>query len=197
MKTLILLPAVLVAATMPFARPVTTDLPLGPNDWDIDGAHSSVVFKVRHADASWFFGTFDKIDGTVTLDPKDPAKGSVTLTIPVASIDTNDAKRDGHLKSPDFFNAKENPDITFASTAIVAKGDDLQVTGELSMAGATKTISMNVEHVGDGEFHGTRRGYLATFPVKRSDFGMTYGVDQNVLGDEVTLTISLELVQPQ
>lgn len=197
MKTLFLLPAVLVAAAMPFARTVTPEQPLGPNDWVVDGVHSSVVFKVRHADASWFFGTFDKVEGKVTLDPEAPEKGSVSLTIPVESVDTNDEKRDGHLKGPDFFKAKENPNISFASSKIMAKGDDLHVTGELSMAGASKTITIPVEHVGDGEFYGARRGYIATFPIKRSDFGMTYGVDKNVLGDEVTLTISLELVHPK
>lgn len=196
-KTLMFLPAALVAAAMPFARPVTVDQPLGPDDWVVDGAHSSVVFKVKHANASWFLGTFDKVDGTVTLDHAAPESGKVSLTIPVESVDTNDQKRDGHLKAPDFFNAKENPQITFESTAIAKKGDVLHVTGELSMAGKTNEVTIPVEHVGDGEFYGARRGYMTTFTLKRSEFGMTYGVEKNVLGDEITLMISLELVHPK
>ena len=158
--------------------------------------HSSVVFRVKHADAAWFFGTFDKISGELTLDPAKPAEGKVKLTIPVESVDTNNEKRDGHLKGPDFFSAKENPEITFESTSIAGEGHELQVTGKLSMAGETQEITIPVRHIGDGEFYGKRRGYLTEFTVQRSKFGMQYGLDDKVLGDDVTLTIGLELVKP-
>ena len=196
MKSLLLLPALLVAASMPVSAPVVTGQPLGEHDWLVDPGHSSVVFKVKHANASWFFGTFDKIEGKVTIDPDSPASGSVELTIPVDSVDTNSKRRDGHLKSGDFFSAKENPDITFRSTKIVKVGDDLSVTGELAMAGKKQTITMSVEEVGDSVARDKRRGYLATFTIKRSEFGMTYG-NAKVLGDEITLMIALELTQPK
>lgn len=197
MKSLLLLPAVLIAVSLPMTDSVVVDQPLGPNDWAVDSGHSGCVFRVKHANASWFLGTFDKVGGKVTLDANAPEKGSVELTIETESIDSNDKQRDGHLMSPDFFNAKENPEITFKSTKIVAKGKDLQVTGDLTMAGKKKSITIPVEYSGEGEFRGKRRGYMTTFMIKRSDFGMTYGVKQNTLGDDVHLTVSLELVQPK
>ena len=108
-------------------------------------------------------------------------------------MDTNDKKRDDHLKSPDFFNSKENPEITFTSTKIAKKGDLLEVTGDLAMAGKKKSVTMAVEKTGEGELMGKKiRGWMSTFTIKRSEFGMTYGVDQKALGDEVTLSIALE-----
>ncbi len=194
MKSLFLLPLVVaVAAFAPAPAPVPPAT--GEHDWTVDPVHSSVVFRVKHAGAAWFKGTFDVINGSVTLDPREPEAGSVTLTIPVASIDTNDAKRDTHLKSGDFFSAAENPEITFTSTSIAKKGDALAVTGELAMAGGKKQITIPVEKTGEGEFHGKRVGYGTMFTVKRSDFGMTWGVADESLGDEVTLTIDVELVQ--
>lgn len=194
MKTLLLLlpfSLALIGSPVPPAGAA-----VGQQAWKVDAVHSSVVFKVKHASASWFKGTFDAVDGAMTLDPSKPEAGSVQLTIPVDSVDTNDEKRDAHLEGPDFFNGKENPEITFRSTKIEAQGDTLEVTGELAMAGHTKTITMPVQKVGEGEFHGKRVGYSTTFVIKRSDFGMTYG-EEKVLGDEVTLMIDLELVQPQ
>lgn len=196
MKTLLLcLPFSLALLGTPAAGP-HAGAPLGDHDWKVDAVHSSVVFKVKHANASWFKGAFDKIDGAVTLDPSKPEAGSVQLTIPVDSVDTNDEKRDAHLEGPDFFNGKENPEITFRSSKIAKRGDQLEVTGTLAMAGHEKSITIPIEKVGEGEFHGKRVGYSTTFSVKRSDFGMTYG-EEKVLGDAVTLMIDLELVQPQ
>ena len=195
MKSLALLPVVVLAATLPFPRPVDTALPRGDHDWAVDAVHSSVVFRVKHANASYFKGSFDHVEGKLTLDPAAPAKGSVELKIAVDSIDTNDAKRDGHLKGADFFSAKENPEITFKSTKIEGKGDTLQVTGDLTMCGKTNSVTVPVTKVGEGEFHGKRVGYSATFMVQRSKFGMTYGLEGGVLGDDVTLMIDLELTQ--
>lgn len=196
MKTLLLLPFSFALFTLPTAR-VDATLPRGEHDWTVDGVHSSVVFKVKHANASWFKGSFDKIEGSVSLDPAKPEAGAVKLVIPVDSIDTNDQKRDDHLKAADFFNYKENPEITFASTKIAKQGDKLAVTGDLAMAGKSKSVTIEVEKVGEGEFYGKRVGYSTTFTVKRSDFGMTYGVEGNALGDDVTLMIDLELIQPK
>lgn len=196
MKILLALP-VLALFAVPLPRAVLAPAPAGPHDWAVDPTHSSVVFKLKHANAAWFHGTFDVVNGQVTLDPAAPETGSVTLKIPVDSVDTNDKKRDEHLKNADFFNSKENPDITFVSTKIAKKGDVLEVTGDLAMAGKKKSVTLSVEKTGEGEFYGKRQGFLSTFTIKRSDFGMTYGVDKNVLGDEVTLTISLETVQAQ
>lgn len=193
MKTLLVVPFAFALLTLP-TPPAGAETLRGEHDWNVDPGHSSVVFRVKHANAAWFKGTFDVIEGKVTLDPAKPEAGSVQLTIPVASIDSNDSKRDDHLKAPDFFNAKENPEITFTSTKIAKNGAALAVTGKLAMAGKSKEVTIPVEKVGEGEFYGKRVGYSSTFTIKRSEFGMTYGVDKNVLGDEVTLMIDLELV---
>lgn len=197
MKALLLLPVTLAAFALP-RHDVAIAAPLGDHDWAVDPVHSSVVFRVKHANASWFQGTFDVVNGKVTLDPAKPETGSVSLTIPVDSVDSNDKKRDDHLKNADFFNGKENPNITFASSKIAKKGDKtFAVTGDLAMAGKSKSVTIDVEWTGDGEFFGKRRGFMTTFTIKRSEFGMSYGVDKNALGDEVTLQVALETVQAQ
>ena len=196
MKTLLLLPIGLAIFAFPAPDAVATP-PRGEHDWVVDPVHSSVAFRVKHANIAFFKGTFDVINGRITLDPAKPEAGSVELTIPVDSVDTNDKKRDDHLKAPDFFNAKENPEITFRSTKIEKKGDALEVTGDLAMNGKKKSTVIQVAKTGEGEFMGKRVGYEAKFTIKRSDFGVDYGVAEKTLADEVTLMIDLELAQPK
>ena len=188
MKSLFLLPVALAVLAARPAQPV----PVGPNDWTIDSVHSSVGFRVKHANASFFKGMFAVIKGDVTLDPASPDASKVELVIPVDSVDTNDDKRDAHLKNADFFNAKENPNITFKSTKVAKKGEGFEVTGELAMAGKKKEVTIPVEKVGEGDMRGTKIvGFTSKFTIKRSDFGMTYG--GGMLGDDVELLIDLEL----
>lgn len=138
-----------------------------------DPVHSSTIFRAKHAGASYVFGRFNDPAGTFVLDDADPTKDTFEVEIPVDNVDTHNDKRDAHLKSPDFFNAKQYPTITFKSTS-VAKGDGpfLNVTGTLEMHGVTKTITIPVELVGKGEFPPgvARAGVEAAFVVKTSDF---------------------------
>ena len=194
MKTLLLLP-VLALFTLPAHSDRASAVPPGDHDWVVDGVHSSVVFRIKHANASWFQGTFDKVEGQVTIDPSKPEAGSVTISIPVDSIDTNDKKRDEHVTGPDFFNSKENPTIKFTSTKIAKKGEQFAVTGDLEMAGKKQSTTLTVEKTGEGEMRGKVIGWMTTFTIKRSDFGIVYGIDKNALGDEVTLMIALETKQ--
>ncbi len=195
MKSLLILPLSFALFAIPTAP--STGVAAGEHDWTVDAGHSSVVFKVKHANAAWFKGSFDVVNGSITLDPTKPEAGSVQLTIPVDSVDTNDKKRDDHLKNNDFFNSKENPEIAFKSTKIAKKGDGFDVTGDLAMAGKSHPITLHVEKAGEGEFYGKRVGFTTTFTIKRSEYGMTYGVDKNALGDEVTLMVDLEMIQPK
>ena len=131
------------------------------------------------------------------LDEADPTKSTFTAEIPVANVDTHNAQRDAHLKSPDFFNAKQYPTITFKSTA-VKKGDapnTLQVTGNLTMHGVTKPLTVPVELTGKGQFPpGTQRaGVEATFVVKMSDFQIK-GLP-GAVGDEIRVIVALEGVK--
>jgi len=120
----------------------------------------------------------------------------VEVAIDAASVDTNNDKRDGHIESPDFLSAKEFPSITFKSTAVKASGEGrFEVTGDLDFRGVTKSITVPVTLVGKGQMQGKQvAGYEASFSIKRSDFGSTYGLDEGALGDEVFLILSLEVV---
>ena len=150
----------------------------------IDPVMSAVIFKIKHLGISDAYGRFDA---------EDPAKSSIEVTIPAASVDTNNKKRDDHLRGSDFFKVKQFPNITFKSTSIKAAGKGkFKITGEVTLLGKTKTVECDLVHTGDGKgFKGeTRSGYQATMTIKRSEFGMTYGLKN--MGDEVTLTISIQ-----
>jgi polyisoprenoid-binding protein YceI len=195
MKTILLVPLLLsVPALAPAFAPAAVTMP-AEHDWAVDPVHSSVVFRVKHANASWFKGTFDVVEGSVTIDRDRPDTGKVELRIPVDSLDTNDKQRDDHLKSNDFFSGKENPEITFKSTKIAKKGAALEVTGDLAFAGKTKSVTIPVEYVGEGEMQGKRVGYSTTFVVKRTDFAFGGKFGAEMLGDEITMMVDLELVE--
>lgn len=194
MKSLLFVPVLLALIAAPGND---APAPRGDHDWVVDTGHSSAMFKVMHASASNFYGAFNVIEGTISLDPAAPENGRVELSIPVDSIDSRDAKRDAHLKGPDFFNGKENPDITFASTKIAANGDGTyEVTGDLALAGETQSVTAMVRRVGESHVMGHRVGYETSFEIQRSKFGMDYGLAKKALGDEVTILISLELTKP-
>ena len=158
--------------------------------YQVDPVHSSVLFKIRHLNVADFYGRFDDVSGTVSLDP---ASGSVNLEIKTDSIDTHNDKRNQDLKGPDFFNVKQFPTITFKSTKVEnAGGDAYKVTGNFTLRGVTKPLTVEFKKTGEGK--GMKDEYRAggetQFTIKRSDFGMNYM--QGVLGDEVTLIVSLE-----
>jgi polyisoprenoid-binding protein YceI len=114
-------------------------------EWAIDSSHSAAHFSVRHMMVSDVRGTFEKVTGTVNLDDKEPSKSEVDVKIDVASLETRDDKRDEHLKSPDFFDAANHPQITFKSTQIKKAGKDkYKVTGDLTMKGVTKPVTLDV-----------------------------------------------------
>ncbi|MEW6071195.1 MAG: YceI family protein [Planctomycetota bacterium] len=161
--------------------------------YSIDAVHSSVIFRVSHLGISNFYGRFGDVAGTLVVDGADPAQSAVKVEIRADSIDTNNADRDKHVTSPDFLNAKQFPTLSFESTAVKrnAKGD-LELTGQFTMHGVTKTITVEAVHVGHGTRgnFGYRTGYETTFTVKRSDYGLGYALD--MLGDEVAIIVSLE-----
>jgi polyisoprenoid-binding protein YceI len=157
----------------------------------IDAGHSSVVFRVKHMETAYFYGRFNKISGDLVLEEKN---GSVTIEIDADSIDTNSAPRDGHLKGPDFFNVKEFPKITFKSKTVAKKGEDWEVVGDVTMHGVTKPLTVTVKPTGSSNDPrmGPKSGFETEFTLKRSEFGMTYGVDKKALGDDVKVMLSVE-----
>jgi polyisoprenoid-binding protein YceI len=171
--------------------------------WQIDPDHSSLQFKVRHLTVSNVKGDFSKAKGIVTLDDQDITKLTVELTIDAASVNTGHAKRDEHLRGPDFFDVTQYPTITFVSKKAIKAGmNKLKVIGNLTIHGTTKEITVDVEgptsEVKDpwGNF---RRGATATANINRRDFGLTWNkvLDSGglVVGEEVNIYIEVELVR--
>jgi polyisoprenoid-binding protein YceI len=158
----------------------------------IDNGHSTIMFKVNHLGVSDAWGRFNKIDGTFIIDGENPANSEIKVRVMADSVDSNSAKRDEHLRNADFFNAGQFPVITFKSTAVEKKGDQWMVTGDFSLHGVTKSITVPFEKVGEGDdpWGNYRMGANARFDIQRSDYGMDYMLDG--LGDSVTLIVSLE-----
>jgi polyisoprenoid-binding protein YceI len=161
----------------------------------IDPVHSSMAFSIKHLGVSDFYGRFNEISGQVIFDKDDPSKNSVEVTIPTESIDTKNEKRDQHLKSPDFFNAKQFPTIVFKSKSVEGSGDTYKATGDLTLHGVTKPLTLDIKRgpEGKGMEDEIRAGGETRFTIKRSDFGMNFM--QGALGDEVTIFLSLEGVR--
>ena len=173
--------------------PVDEGDPIRSGEYLVDGNHSTALFRVTHLGVSAFWGRFNHIEGKIIFDADDVPKSKVTITIPVQSVDSNSEQRDGHLESPDFFNAKEFPELTFASTSVKGGADgSLELTGDFTMLGETRELTMVAAHIGHGEAgrFGYRSGWEADFTISRSDFGMDFMPD--MLGDEIRIIIALE-----
>ena len=162
-----------------------------PATYKVDPVHSFVIFRIKHMDVGHVYGRFNEPNGTITIDDADPSKSSFTLELQTQKVDTGIAKRDEHLKSPDFFNARQFPTIKFASTSVKKTDKGYEVTGDLTLHGVTKPITFNIEPTGQGAMGPKQMiGFEATVEIKRSDFGM-----KNMIGpaaDDVRLIISLE-----
>lgn len=172
--------------------------PIPSGEYVVDGAHSSALFRVTHLGVSAFWGRFNLVEGKVIYDADKISNSRVSITIPVQSVDSNSAQRDGHLESPDFFNAKEFPELTFRSTSVKGGRDGaLELTGDFTMLGETRAVVMTAQHVGHGDRgprFGYRSGWEAEFSIRRSDYGMAFMTD--MLGDEIRIIVALETVLP-
>jgi polyisoprenoid-binding protein YceI len=167
--------------------------------WNVDPSHSRAGFSVKHLVISDVKGEFDKLSGKAQVDDADLSKSSVEVSIEAASISTRDEKRDGHLKSADFFDVAKFPTLTFKSTKVVAGKDGaLTVTGDLTMHGVTKPVTLEGSITGSitDPQGNTRRGVSVTGKLNRKDFGVSYG-PAAIVGDEVKLDIQAELVLPK
>jgi polyisoprenoid-binding protein YceI len=160
--------------------------------YKLDPAHTEVGFTVRHF-VSKVAGRFNQFDGDVSIDPKDHTTLTFSAKIQTASIDTNNERRDGHLRSSDFFDAETHPEISFKSKKVEKNGDKLKVTGDLTMRGVTKEITLDVAVLG---FAGNKAGFEATGTLNRKDWGVLWNktLDQGgtMLSDEVDLVVRVE-----
>ena len=171
--------------------------------YQIDAAHSGVHFSVRHLMISTVRGSFAGVKGTVVHDPDNPMGTSIEAEVDVNSVNTNDQKRDGHLKSPDFFDTANYPVMKFKSTA-VTKGDDVAYTvvGDLTLHGVTKPVTLDVHEVSEetkDPWGHTRVGATAKGKLKRSDFGLVWNAPIEtggvMLGDEIKIEFDIQMVK--
>jgi polyisoprenoid-binding protein YceI len=172
------------------------------NQWVIDGSHSNASFSVKHMMITNVRGEFTKLEGQVSYDAAKPEATQVEAVIDVASISTREEKRDGHLKSADFFDAEKFPKITFKSKSVKVKGSDLAVTGDLSIHGVTKEVVLEVEEPSapsTDPFGNVRVGATATTKIKREDFGLVWNAALEtggvLVGNDVKITIDISLIK--
>lgn len=174
-----------------------TTLPtLTAGTWAIDPVHSTVGFSVRHLMVSKVRGTFNDFSGAITV--AEDGTPSVRAEIQVASIDTKNEQRDGHIKSADFFDAEQFPTATFVSTDVRAKGDDYVLVGDFTLHGVTKQVELALEFngVNPGMGQGPVAGFEASTVLNRKDFGISIDMPLEgggaVVGDKITITLEIE-----
>ena len=180
----------LLAAALAFSAAASAQ---AADTFNIDASHSAVIYKDQHLGVANNYGRFNEIEGTVTLDAANPAANAVKLSIKTDSVDTHNEKRDQHLRAADFLNSKQFPTMTFVSKAWAVTANGIQVTGDLSLAGTTKSITVPVSQgpVIKDPWGLNRTGFETSFVLKRSDYGIK-GVPG--VGDEITVIIAVEAV---
>lgn len=160
---------------------------------DTKGAHAFIQFRIQHLGYSWLSGRFNTFSGNFSYDEKKPSAASVQVDIDPASIDSNHAERDKHLRSDDFLDVKKYPKAGFKSTSFSEKGNGTAVLeGELTLHGVTRPVTLDVQHIGHGDdpWGGYRRGFEATTKIALADYGIKYNLGPK--SREVQLTISVE-----
>jgi len=170
--------------------------------WNIDSSHSLAEFSVRHLMITTVTGRFGKVEGFVTYDPEKPNEVSIEATIDASSIDTGDGKRDAHLKSADFFDVENHPKLTFKSTKAEKTGDGYKVTGDLTMHGVAKPITLEVEGpsgTSKDPWGNTRIGASAHAKVNRKDWNLNWNVALEaggvLVGEQVKIALEVSLVK--
>lgn len=169
--------------------------------WAIDPTHSEIGFKVKHMMFTNVSGKFKTYDAEITTEENDFTKSNINFSADISSIDTNNTDRDNHLKSADFFDADNNPKLTFVSSSLVKSGDDFELTGELSLHGITKTVKLETEVSGElkDPWGNTKVALNLNGKINRTDFGLTWNSALETGGvlvsDEVKLNIELQLLK--
>ena len=169
--------------------------------WTIDTAHSEIGFKVKHLVVSTASGKFTSFEGTIETTKDDFSDAKVTFSADIDSIHTGHEQRDGHLKSPDFFDAASYPKMTFVSTSVEKSGDDFKITGDLTIKGVTKSVVVNAEFGGiEKSLYGqTVAGFEVTAKINRQDYGLTWSAVTEagglVVANDVKLVANIEVIK--
>ena len=164
-----------------------------PTPYEIDAVHSTVIFSIQHMGAGRTYGRFNTLSGSISFDEANLAQSSVKVEVKVASVDTNSADRDTHLRTPEFFNVAQFPTMTFSSTAIKKNGATaFDVTGDLTLHGVTKSVTVKMEKTGAGKGREGEAliGFEGHLSILRSEYGMKAGLP--AIGDEVRLILAFE-----
>ncbi len=162
---------------------------------DIEGMHASIEFRVQHLGFSWNVGRFNKFDGHFSYDEKNPENSTVEINIDIASLDSNHAERDKHLRDPRFFNVEKYPTAKFVSTSYKALSEGkAEVIGNLTLMGVTKQVTLDVTQVGAGKdpWGGYRRGFAGTAQLNLSDYNMAKAAILGPSAENVELSFSVE-----
>lgn len=170
--------------------------------WNIDPTHSSVSFSIKHMMIAKVHGAFEKVSGVLLYDTSDVTKSSIEASIEAASVNTREAQRDTHLKSADFFDVEKFPTLTFRSKKIAKDGDDLKVTGDLTIRDVTKEVTLDVEgptpEIKD-PYGNIKIGISATTKIKRKDFGLSWNAALEaggvLVGDDVQITLDIQFAK--
>jgi polyisoprenoid-binding protein YceI len=193
-----------IAVTAGLAAVLSLPASAATSTWQVDPAHSEALFSIRHLTISTVRGGFSKIKGTISFDEKDPSKSVVDVAIDMSSVDTREPKRDDDLRSDKFFDVTKYPTMTFKSTKVeqVSAGK-LKVTGDLTLHGVTKEVVLDVDGPSAAikdPWGNQRAAASATTKINRQDFGVKWNktIDNGgvMLGDEVSITIDVEMFQP-
>ena len=166
--------------------------PLSAEEYKIDDAHSFIQFRIQHLGFSWLYGRFNTLAGNFSYDESKPDEAKIRVTIDTGSIDTNHAERDKHLRSEDFFAVNDYPKATFVGTDYKAAGKDKgTLTGNLTLRGVTKPVTIEVRHIGAGDdpWGGSRRGFHGTTTLTLADFGIPYDLGPAARTAKLMLTV--------
>ena len=179
----------------------TTQAPVKSTTWKIDPAHSNVELAVKHLMISTVKGLFTDVEGEIVIVDGDPSKSSVSATLKAASIDTRTKQRDDHLRSADFLDAANFPEITFMSTRISGDESEFEVVGNLTIRGVTRAVTLDVTNEGAGKdpWGGDRIAFSATTKLDRRDFGLTWNqaieAGGVLVGNDVKVSIDVQAVK--
>ncbi len=162
--------------------------------FDVDAVHSTVVYRIKHMDVAYFYGAFWGPTGSYQIDFDNPSASSITIEIDASKVASGNDRRDNHLRSADFFNAAQFPTITFEGTDFETVSDGvMRITGDLTMIGQTKPVEVMLEWTGEGETpQGYKSGFEASFKFNRSEWGMDKFLENNGLGDEISIFVGME-----
>lgn len=189
--------APLAAQQMPKEVPGKADPALvQAGTYSVDSGHTLVTFRVNHLGFSWYHGQFGNPSGSLVIDPKKPTEAKVDISFPIDSVSTTSEALDKHLKGADFFDAANHPAGRFTSTAIQVSGQTATITGNLTLKGVTRPVTLQAQYIGAGPSPMGGKlniGFSAKTKIKRSDFGISYGIP--MVSDDVDLVIDAAFVK--